>query len=461
MKAGWGSGKTTAGIAKIELLANAYADNLLLICRENFANLSKSTMRDYELYTGRHVKVGAKECVYPNGSRVLFSHADDIQGMVQNINLGGFYIEQGEEFDTSDVFVMLGRGRMRRKLELDEHFFDQIDKAIAQGGISGQAKAFYDYIRTHSGENALNQGIVIANANGRNWIWHNWKRDAARIAGGEHWGRWENPQKPDFVMWEADSFANEHNLKPDFVKSLRDMQYGTETEKRKYRMYVLNLDDEVDLEGAYYAQLMAEARREGRIGKCPPDRSLATHTMWDLGIGDTTAIWFIQKAGREVRHVHCYENDGESIQHYVRYLESVKKRLNLHYGQHFWPHDGKKRDLSTGKELHATAEEMGLKVTFIDKEKRVEDGIERVRKMIPDCVWDETECRKGIEALEHYQRRKNQHMSTEEKAVFQDAPLHDWASNLADGERYVSAAIRKLGGAMSVDRVRELARMYT
>jgi len=450
-------------LMKIWLLANAYKENLLLVCRENYTNLRTSTMSDFELYTGRHVKVGAKECVLPNKTKILFSHADDLAGVVQNINLGGFFIEQGEEFDTSDVFVMLSRGRMRRKLEVDEYFFEKTDAEWSKKPPEPDVKAFYDYLRTHSGENALNQGIVIANAAGRNWIWSAWKRDAQRMDGDEHWARWENVSRPGFVLWEADTFANEHNLKPDFVESLHAMEHGTETERRKHRMYVLNCDDEVDLAGAYYAQLMAEARRDfpSRIGRYPPDRSVATHTAWDLGIGDTTAIWFFQKLGREVRHIHYYANDGEGIEHYVRYLESVAKRLGLHYGQHFWPHDGRKRDLSTGKELRATAEEMGLKVTFIDKERKVEDGIERVRKMIPDSTWDEVECKKGIEGLEHYQRRKNQHMSTEDKAVFSDTPLHDWSSNPADAARYLSAAIRKLGGGMSVDRVRELMGMYS
>ena len=133
----------------------------------------------------------------------------------------------------------------------------------------------------------------------------------------------------------------------------------------------------------------------------------------------------------------------------------------LHYGKHFWPHDGKKRDLATGKELLSTAKEMGLAVSALVREKRVVDGIERVRKLLPSCVFDESECSGGVDVLEHYHRRKNAAMSTDEKAVYSDTPLHDWASNGADAFRYLSAAVRRLGGGMSVDEVRELQAVYS
>ena len=183
-----------------------------------------------------------------------------------------------------------------------------------------------------------------------------------------------------------------------------------------------------------------------------------THTFWDLGAtknpkgGDSTAIWWFQVlAGHEIRFVHYYEYHAAGLEFYVRYLETVRARLGLHYGQHFWPADGNKKILATGTELWKTAREMGLDVTVMPGEKSVTDGIERVRKMLPYCYFDEGECGRGIEALEHYQRKRNQSLSTEEKTVFLDVPLHDWSSDGADSVRGVSAAIRRVGG----DRVTE------
>src|SRR6185369_9503925 len=53
--------------------------------------------------------------------------------------------------------------------------------------------------------------------------------------------------------------------------------------------------------GAYYAAELRRMEEDGRIGTLPIDRSISTHTAWDLGYSDSTAIWFIQCVGRERR----------------------------------------------------------------------------------------------------------------------------------------------------------------
>jgi len=414
---------------------------------------------------------------------ILFSHADTIAGVVQNINLGGFLIEQAEEFEDGGVFTMLNGGRMRRKLELDERYWEQLDEELAKEPAAPDAMAFYDHVRSHTGEHALNQGMLIANAGGRNWIWNSYKRRGTRIDGSDkHWWRYEMPPGPrvegqctcaickgsDKVMWEADTFANRMNLKPDFLANHLAMKTGTELERRRYRMYVLNLDDEIDLQGAYYDEQMSSARRAGQIGAFGPDRSAVTHTVWDLGAtknpkgGDSTAIWWFQQVGpHETRLIHYYESATGGLEHYIRYLASVKERMGLVYGQHFWPHDGSKTIFLTGDELRKTARDMGLSVTSIDREKSVTDGIERVRKLIPYCYFDETECSRGVEAMEHYRRKTNQSLSTEEKTVFLDVPLHDWASDGADAFRVLSEAVKKVGGeTISATDVQEMMTQY-
>jgi hypothetical protein len=43
-------------------------------------------------------------------------------------------------------------------------------------------------------------------------------------------------------------------------------------------------------------------------------------TAWDLGIGDSTAIWFFQAVGREIHVIDYYEASGADLGHYVREL---------------------------------------------------------------------------------------------------------------------------------------------
>ena len=52
---------------------------------------------------------------------------------------------------------------------------------------------------------------------------------------------------------------------------------------------------------AYYADQMREAHSQWRISNAPHEPALKVHTAWDLGINDTTNIWFFQIYWKEVR----------------------------------------------------------------------------------------------------------------------------------------------------------------
>ncbi|MBK7546268.1 MAG: hypothetical protein IPI56_11090 [Elusimicrobia bacterium] len=58
---------------------------------------------------------------FPNKSEILFRHLEEIHGVVQNMNLGWFWIEQAEELETDETFNVL-RGRLRRTLNEERDF---------------------------------------------------------------------------------------------------------------------------------------------------------------------------------------------------------------------------------------------------------------------------------------------------------------------------------------------------
>ena len=58
------------------------------------------------------------------------------------------------------------------------------------------------------------------------------------------------------------------------------------------------------------------------IGIVPYDPSVGVTTAWDLGIGDSTAIFFAQWVGQEVRIIDYYENSGVGLDHYAKELSS-------------------------------------------------------------------------------------------------------------------------------------------
>ncbi len=73
--------------------------------------------------------------------------------------------------------------------------------------------------------------------------------------------------------------------------------------------------------GAIYAKEYQSARDGRRIANVPYNPLLQVSTHWDIGIGDSTAIWFAQRSGSEIRLIDYYEASGFGIDHYVGVLK--------------------------------------------------------------------------------------------------------------------------------------------
>jgi phage terminase large subunit len=74
-------------------------------------------------------------------------------------------------------------------------------------------------------------------------------------------------------------------------------------------------------EGSYYGKLLEQAEQSGRVTRVPWQPELQVDTWWDLGIGDSTAIWFSQQAGLERHIIDYYECSGEGLAHYAKVLQ--------------------------------------------------------------------------------------------------------------------------------------------
>ena len=104
------------------------------------------------------------------------------------------------------------------------------------------------------------------------------------------------------------------------------------------------MDFDAAAPGAYYASLLGEAERDGRIGRVPYDPALRVDTAWDLGIDDYTAIWFFQQAGREVRVVDYFETSGRGAGGHRAHGD---RQQAVRVGTHHLPHDVMVRELAT------------------------------------------------------------------------------------------------------------------
>jgi phage terminase large subunit len=186
--------------------------------------------------------------------------------------------------------------------------------------------------------------------------------------------------------------------------------------------------------GAYYAPLIQQAEADKRIGRIPWEPKLPVHTAWDLGIGDSTVIWFFQLAGLEVRLIDYHENSGVGLSHYVSELLARKGR-GWAFGEHILPHDAEVRELGTGKSRVEVLQEAGIHPRVLPA-MPVEDGIQAVRALLPRCWFDGARCARGIEALRQYRCAYDDRLR-----AFRARPLHDWTSHAADGFRYLALGL--------------------
>lgn len=191
------------------------------------------------------------------------------------------------------------------------------------------------------------------------------------------------------------------------------------------------------IEGAYYAKQFSFLYANNRIAGLPDNDHLPIDTYWDLGVSDSTTIWFIRQVGDEYHVVDYYENSGEGLNHYFKVL----KDKGYNYDKHIAPHDIDNRQLGANRakslrELASDGYEIDgriYRISFdvVPRTSNVNEDIEKVRQILPKCAFDSLKCEQGIKALESYRKEWNDKLG-----VWRDRPLHDWSSHGADAFRY-------------------------
>ena len=187
---------------------------------------------------------------------------------------------------------------------------------------------------------------------------------------------------------------------------------------------------EAAIKGAFYAEEMRTMLAEGRICPMEIERDVRVHTAWDLGVSDSTAIWLIQCVGRERRLVDYHESSGVGLNHYVDVLHDKRRKYGWVYGDHFFPHDIKVREFTSGKSRLNTLAGLGIEATVVPQCDEL-DGINVVRRMLGRVWLDPVRCERGLEALRGYRREYDERLRDWKKS-----PLHSWESHGASALRY-------------------------
>ena len=189
------------------------------------------------------------------------------------------------------------------------------------------------------------------------------------------------------------------------------------------------------VENAVFGEQILYLQNNKRFTKVPWEPKAEVETYWDIGWDDSTAIWFVQQVGREIRLIDYYEARLAGPDHYLKVLKEKPYR----YNRHVMPHDADYGRMETGgKSLRAILQEMGL---FVDIAKKLskEEQISNARLLLPRCWFDEDKCQKGIDALSSW------HFDfDEEKKILGRTPKHDWSSHAADGFCLIGAELRDM-----------------
>ncbi len=204
------------------------------------------------------------------------------------------------------------------------------------------------------------------------------------------------------------------------------------------------------ISGSWYGTHLDALKLRGQIGYVPWEPGLLTHTAWDIGVNDSTAIiWFnVVGDGSVIRIIDAYSNNNVGLDHYVKI---IKEKPYL-YGKHFAPFDLKVREWGGGAITRfEKAKQMELDFTLVDQIGVVE-GIEHVWTHFNKFWIDKEKCRSLIDALENYRKEWD-----ESKQMFLPKPVRSKSNHYADALRYLCVALhrtKKGRGPEDFDRAR-------
>ncbi|HAU1312553.1 TPA: hypothetical protein F8R99_14300 [Legionella pneumophila] len=236
----------------------------------------------------------------------------------------------------------------------------------------------------------------------------------------------DNPQWHCRKLTVDDTRDNEGNyiFSPEQIEDERKSGMDEDLIQQEYYC-----DDSVAVKGTYFGEQIQRARAEGRFVKAVevyPGKPV--HTSWDIGSRDLNAIWWFQVIGtgvyQEFRYFHYHEMSYKDADYYIKYLNDLQKKLGFStYGHHFLPHDVSQTEWTSGKTRVVTLMQKGLKVVQVPR-LRVIERVQVARSQFNRCIFDEKQCKNGIDALEASRSKYDEKLK-----AFSADEVHDWASH--------------------------------
>lgn len=189
-------------------------------------------------------------------------------------------------------------------------------------------------------------------------------------------------------------------------------------------------------EAQIFAKWMDGCEADGRVGDhFGPVNGLPTYTVWDLGVSDHTAIWWLQFTPDGFRQFFdYYEASGYGVAHYLRILSERAEQHGIYYAPqgHKVPHDAEQRRMGEGTDptslmdiIRDKGEAAHFECLPAPHSKWVR--VNQTRDLFPFCRFHRSNCSTGLRRLRAYRRRFIQTAQ-----AYADEPVHDDASHCAD-----------------------------
>lgn len=192
------------------------------------------------------------------------------------------------------------------------------------------------------------------------------------------------------------------------------------------------------LVGSVWGDLVEQIEKRGGLEPFEHERD-GVFTSWDLGISDSTAIWFWRISGDGAEFIDHYEAHGKPLSHFFDVLEERRQSCGYRYVKHWLPHDAKARTLITGSSiLDQFLERYGPGEVDITPSLSLLDGVQAGRWLLQRTTRFHPRCGEGIEALRQYHYEYD-----EDRRTFTSKPEHDWSSHTADAFRYTALVVRR------------------
>jgi len=258
-----------------------------------------------------------------------------------------------------------------------------------------------------------------------------------RWSGSEIWASWNPTRKSDAI----DEFFRVKRPKGSVCvqANWRDNPFWNESSEKQRLLELEHYPERYDhtyegdyaraFEGAYFAGLLSDAKRKGRIGVVSADPLLPIRAFHDIGgsgaNADAYVIWIVQWVGDQIKVLDYYESVGQVLAYHVSWMRDhgYEKAIN------YLPHDGVNENNIVGHRYYQHWEQAGFTVEPPVKNQgkgAASMRIEAVRRLGPKMWFNEKTTEDGRQALGFYHERKD------EVRNVGLGPDHDWSSHAAD-----------------------------